>query len=47
MPNVRDTELTVPAGRINLHGHTKPKWRLSDGRRHPVRIIKLTPPRTK
>ena len=37
---VWDTELTIPAGRSNLHGKTKRQLRLSDGQRHPVRIIK-------
>lgn len=40
MPHVHDTELTVHAGRINLHMITPEKVRLTDGIRHPVKVIK-------
>lgn len=39
---VRDTELTVSAGRCSLHALTKKdKTRLTDGMRHPVKVIKV------
>jgi len=41
---VWDTELTVPSGRSYLHAKTKKKPRLSDGLRHPVRVIKEAKP---
>jgi len=42
--NVRDTILTVPTKPgmpfIACHPKSKDKARLSDGRRHPVRVLK-------
>jgi hypothetical protein len=38
---VKDTKLYIVAGRINLHAKTKrPMSRLTDGKYHPVTIIK-------
>ena len=42
MPNVCDTELTIYAGRCNLHAAvSKERPRLTDGVDHPVKIIKV------
>ena len=40
---VWDTELTVPASGhgSNYHPITERPWRVSDGRQHPVVVIKL------
>ena len=39
--NVRDTELTIYAGRINVHTRTKRMPRVNDGKGEPpVTIIK-------
>lgn len=42
--NIRDVELTVPdqGGIITVVAHikTKPPWRVKDGEKHPVVIIK-------
>ena len=40
--NIKQIELTVPAKGIGYcHIRTPQTWRLTDGKRHPIRIIKV------
>lgn len=36
-------EVTVPAGKIHLHRITKERWRTSDGIKHEVVVIRMSP----